>query len=79
MITRLIAFEVTPEEHGGFRARCVQADLFRQGSTMEEVRAKVRKAVESHFSDQPGEYEVGTTFRLSASHTERAVDHVQVG
>jgi hypothetical protein len=39
----------------------------------------VRKAVESHFSDQPGKYEVGTTFRLSEGHTERAIDYVQVG
>jgi hypothetical protein len=78
MITRLIAFEVTPDQHGGFGARGVEADLLTQGKTREEVQANVRKAVKSHFSDQPGNYEVGTIFRLSESHTERVIDYVQV-
>ena len=42
-------------------------------------RANALKTVKSHFFDHPGPYEVGTTFRRSDGHTERAVDHVQVG
>ena len=78
MITRLLAFEVTPDQAGGFRARCAQSGLVTRGETVEALRAKVREAVAGHFGDQPADYEVGLTLRLAGGHTERAVERVRV-
>lgn len=79
MITRLLAFEVMPDQAGGYRAQCAQSDLFTQGKTLEEVRTRVRETVASHFFDQPADYEVGLTLRLASGHTERAVERVRIG
>jgi hypothetical protein len=76
---RLIAFEVTPDQAGGFSARGAGVALFTWGETIEAVRARVREAVTRHYFDQPGDYAVGTTFRLAKGRTERAIDHLRVG
>lgn len=78
MITRLLAFEVTPDQASGLNACCAQAGLFIRGETVEDLRTNVREAVAGHFFDQPADYEVGLTLRLSGGRTERAVERVRV-
>jgi predicted RNase H-like HicB family nuclease len=50
-MTRELTFEVTPEEGGGFSARCREADIFTQGETLAEVGKNAQEAVKSHFFD----------------------------
>lgn len=76
---RLIAFEVTPDQAGGFSAQGAGVALFAWGETVEAVRARLREAVSRHYAGRPGEYAVGTTFRLVKGRTERAIDHLRVG
>jgi predicted RNase H-like HicB family nuclease len=47
-----LTFLVTPDETGGFSARCLSVGIFTQGETFDELRANVREAVECHFFDQ---------------------------
>jgi hypothetical protein len=76
---RLIAFEVTPDQAGGFSARGAGVALSTWGETMEAVRAHLCEAVARHYFDRPGDYAVGTTFRLTEGRTERAIDRLRVG
>ena len=76
---RLIAFEVTPDPAGGWSARGAGVALFARAETLEALRARLREAVARHYADQPGDYAVGTTFRLAKGRTQRAIDHLRVG
>lgn len=76
---RLLAFEVTPDPAGGFSARGAGVALCVRAETIERVRARLREAVARHYLDQPGDYTVGTTFRLFKGRTERAIDHLRIG
>lgn len=48
-----LIFEVREADDGGYRARALGVDIFTQGETWEELRLKVREAVDCHFG--PGE------------------------
>jgi predicted RNase H-like HicB family nuclease len=58
-----LTFEISPDENGGYCARCRQADIFTQGETLDEVRQNVIEAVQGHFFDQPDDYFV--TFEVA--------------
>ncbi len=45
----LFIIEESPE--GGFVARGIGADIVTEGDTLDQVRAKVREAVECHFDE----------------------------
>jgi hypothetical protein len=76
---RLLAFEVTPDPAGGWSARGAGVPLFARAETVEAVRARLREAVARRYAGQPGDYAVGTTFRLANGRTERDIDHLRVG
>jgi len=76
---RLLAFEVTPDPAGGFSARGAGVTLLVRAETIEGMQAGLREAVARHYLDQPGDYTVGTTFRLFKGRTERAIDHLRIG
>lgn len=46
-----IIFVVEPAPEGGFAARALEASIFTQAETIEELRARVRDAVRCHFDN----------------------------
>jgi predicted RNase H-like HicB family nuclease len=56
-MTSEIVFEVHEDEaDGGFTAAALGHDIFTEGETVEELRANVRDAVQTHFGDSaPGD------------------------
>jgi predicted RNase H-like HicB family nuclease len=48
-----IVFSITQEADGGFVGECLSHDIFTQGDTWDELRAKVMEAVTGYFFDQP--------------------------
>jgi hypothetical protein len=46
-----IVFVVDEASEGGFTARAVGASIFTEADTLDELRAKVRSAVECHFEE----------------------------
>ena len=75
---RLLAFEVTPDPTGGWSARGAGVALVTRAETLEALRARLREVVVRHYVDQPGDYALGTTFRLAKGRTERAIDHLRI-
>lgn len=62
-----ILFLVEDAQEGGFTARAVQASIFTEGETLDELRAAIREAVDCHFgsgADRPA------TIRLHYVHDE---------
>jgi len=51
-MTREIIFHVEESPEGGFEARALEAPIFTQGDTYEELREMVRDAVDCHFEPQ---------------------------
>jgi hypothetical protein len=46
-----IIFVVEPAPEGGFSARALEASIFTQAETIEELHARVRDAVRCHFDN----------------------------
>ncbi|MEP7365035.1 MAG: 2-phospho-L-lactate guanylyltransferase [Acidobacteriota bacterium] len=46
-----LIFEVTQEADGGYCAECLTLDIFTQANTWDELRVKVREAVQAYFFD----------------------------
>jgi len=46
-----IVFQVEDDPDGGFTARAIGASMFTEADTLEELRVKVRDAVNCHFED----------------------------
>ena len=51
MSTTELLFLVEDDPEGGFFARAIQENIFVQGSTMDEIRAAVRDAVDCHYDE----------------------------
>ncbi len=47
----IIVFEVSQEEDGGFVAECLTEDIFTQGDTWEDLKAKINEAVKGFYFD----------------------------
>jgi len=48
-----LVFEVREEAAGGYSAECLTENIFTQGDTWEELRAKVKDETEAYFFDGP--------------------------
>ncbi len=59
-------FEVTQESDGGFCAECLNADIFTQGDTRDELPANVREATDTYCFDK----EQPTGIHLHLSHNQ---------
>lgn len=46
-----LVFRIEEAEEGGYLARAVDADIFTEGDTLDELRANIREAVECHFDE----------------------------
>ena len=49
-----LLFEVTQEADGGYCAECLTENIFTQGDTWDDLRAKVKEAVAAFYFDRPG-------------------------
>ena len=50
---KIIVFEVSQEEDGGFVAECLTEDIFTQGDTWEDLKTNTNEAVKGFYFDQP--------------------------
>ncbi len=51
MLSSEIIFDVVESPEGGYEARGLQAPIFTQAETMDELRHAVRDAVRCHFEE----------------------------
>jgi len=49
---RLIKFEIYQDEKNYWCARAIDADIFTQGKTLDELRKNIKEAVEVHFEEE---------------------------
>ncbi len=49
---RLIKLEIYQDEEGNWCARGMDADIFTQGKTLDELRKNIEEAVEVHFEEE---------------------------
>ena len=56
---KIIVFEVSQEEDGGFVAECLTEDIFTQGDTWEDLKTNTNEAVKGFYFDQPRYVAVG--------------------
>lgn len=48
-MSRELIFEVTEAEEGGFNAKALGQSIFTQADTWEELKHKLREAVDCHY------------------------------
>ena len=51
-MTRELIFEVTEAEEGGFNAKALGQSIFTQADTWEELKLKLREAVDCHYDSE---------------------------
>ena len=49
---RLVKFDIYEDEDGGWCAKGIDADIFTQGETLDELRENIKEAVEVHFEEE---------------------------
>jgi len=49
---RLIKFEIYQDKEDHWCARSIDADIFTQGQTLDELRKNIKEAVEVHFEEE---------------------------
>jgi len=52
MKMRLIKFEIYQDEDQFWCAKGIDADIFTQGKTLDELRKNIKEAVEVHFEEE---------------------------